>query len=156
MSLWESGAYIALLKNSAGPLWKLHNSMGALWRLQNSVGQRLTHGALTHGALETSKCAPRNYGAFEVCPAELWSLQSAPCGVLEHFFKNHLFPKLFLNLFSYLVYPVALRYQGLNSSKHPARISALKLIMGALMVVQRLNPRVLWRSKHRDRLGEPV
>ena len=57
---------------------------GALRRLQNSAGQRLTAN-LSCGVLEPSKCAPRNYGAFKVCPAELWSLQSAPRGVLEQF-----------------------------------------------------------------------
>ena len=45
---------------------------GALRRLQDSAGQILTAN-LPCGVLEPSKCAPRNYGAFEVRPAEFWS-----------------------------------------------------------------------------------
>ena len=54
---------------------------GALRRLQNYVGQRLTAN-LPCGVLEPSKCAPRNYGAFEMCPAEFWS--NATCALLSH------------------------------------------------------------------------
>ena len=54
----------------------------ALWMLQNSAGQICTQ-YLPRRILEPSKCAPRNYGAFKVRPAKLWSLQNAPRGVLE-------------------------------------------------------------------------
>ena len=43
----------------------------ALRRLQNSAGQKMTANLL-RGVLEPSKCAPRNYGAFEVRPVEFW------------------------------------------------------------------------------------
>ena len=54
---------------------------GALPRLQNSAGQRLTAN-LPRGILETLRCAPPNYGAFEVRPAEFWS--NATCAPLSH------------------------------------------------------------------------
>ena len=54
---------------------------GTLQRLKNSAGQRLT-ASLPRGVLEPSKCTPRNYGAFEVCPAEFWS--NATCAPLSH------------------------------------------------------------------------
>ena len=37
---------------------------------------------LPRGVLEPSKSTPRNYGAFEVCPAEFWS--NATCATLSH------------------------------------------------------------------------
>ena len=37
---------------------------------------------LPRGVLEPSKCAPRNYGAFEVRPAEIRS--NATCAPLSH------------------------------------------------------------------------
>ena len=55
---------------------------GALQRLQNSAGQILTAN-LPRKVFEPAKCAPRNYGAFQVRPAELWSLQSAPRRIME-------------------------------------------------------------------------
>ena len=54
---------------------------GALRRLQNSAGQRLTAN-LPRGVLEPLKCAPPNYGAFKVRPAEFWS--NAMCAPLSH------------------------------------------------------------------------
>ena len=54
---------------------------GALWRLQNSKGEKLIAN-LPHRVLEPLKCAPRNYGAFEVRPAEFWS--NATCAPLSH------------------------------------------------------------------------
>jgi hypothetical protein len=55
------------------------------------------------GIMEPSKCAPRNYGALEVCPAEFWS--NAMCAPLSHedivtgaknTLKNHLKLRFFL------------------------------------------------------------
>ena len=64
---------------------------------------------LPRGVLEPSKCAPRNYGAFEVRPAEFWS--NATCAPLFHgdivmgakiSIKNHL--KLRLPLFFKVIF----------------------------------------------------
>ena len=54
---------------------------GALQKLKILQGQRLTTN-LPRIVLEPWKCAPRNYGAFEVRPAEFWS--NATCAPLSH------------------------------------------------------------------------
>ena len=62
MSPSESGAHVALLQNSAG---------------------RTSKALKFRGATIYCKFAPQSFRAFKVRPAELWSLQSAPRGVLE-------------------------------------------------------------------------
>ena len=57
------------------------NSAGALWRLYNSGGRTLKAPKFSWAKIGC-KFAPRSFWAFEVRPA-LWTLQSAPRGVLE-------------------------------------------------------------------------
>ena len=72
MSSWKSGAHVALLKNPAGALLRLYNFAG-----------RTSKAPKFRGAKNDCKFAPQSFRACKVRPAELWSLQSVPCGVLE-------------------------------------------------------------------------
>ena len=72
MSPWESGDMLHCSKTLRGALWRLHNSVGPTLKAPKFRGAKID-----------CKFSPQSFRAFKVRPAELWSLQSAPRGVLE-------------------------------------------------------------------------
>ena len=73
MSQKFRGAQVALLQNSAG-----HRLKGSKIRRAKVEGSK-TPG----GVLDPSTCALQSFGPLNLCPAEFWTPQPVPRGVLE-------------------------------------------------------------------------